>query len=290
MSTFMVQKPVPPENIPFRLAGGQNPLILVPVHVNDKGPYEFILDTGASHCLLAQELSVTLGVRPVYEKQAMGAGGPVKLAFARVASLSVGSARQRNVPVALTSELERFAVAIGSRVDGDLGFAFLKDFALTIDYQTSSLSFADGSAFSHHSPNPIPFQLAAPHKPLILVQVIVNEKGPFPFVLDTGASRTIVSSELARELAIETTDDCPAIGGGGTTKILTGKVSSLTIGDAVVCDQTVGVGEFLMMLSKAVGTRLDGVIGYNFLNRFRVTIDYPEKILEFEPVEGIALD
>jgi hypothetical protein len=32
--------------IPFRVAGGQNPLILLPVYVQDNGPYEFILDTG----------------------------------------------------------------------------------------------------------------------------------------------------------------------------------------------------------------------------------------------------
>lgn len=75
------------ENIPFHLAGGQNPLILVPVYVDRKGPYQFILDTGASHCLLSQELSATLGIRPETEKQAMGAGGPVKLTIAHVSSL-----------------------------------------------------------------------------------------------------------------------------------------------------------------------------------------------------------
>jgi hypothetical protein len=65
------------ENIQFRLAGGQNPLILVPVCGDAKGPYLFILDTGASHCLLSPELSVKLGIRPEDEKQAMGAGGPL---------------------------------------------------------------------------------------------------------------------------------------------------------------------------------------------------------------------
>jgi hypothetical protein len=53
MSTFVMQKPPISQSVPFRLAGGQNPLILVPVYVNDKGPYEFILDTGSSHCLLS---------------------------------------------------------------------------------------------------------------------------------------------------------------------------------------------------------------------------------------------
>ena len=36
----------------FRLVGGENPLIIVPASVNDRGPYEFILDTGAGTSLL----------------------------------------------------------------------------------------------------------------------------------------------------------------------------------------------------------------------------------------------
>jgi hypothetical protein len=40
---------------------------------------------------------------------------------------------------------------------------------------------------------------------------------------------------------------------------------------------------FLDMLSTAVGAKLDGIIGYNFLNLFRVTIDYPRTTLNFAP-------
>jgi predicted aspartyl protease len=285
MSTFVMQKPPTSQSVPFRLAGGQNPLILVPVYVDNKGPYEFILDTGASHCLLSQELSVILGVRPESEKQATGAGGSVKLVLGHVSSIAVGSVHQTNVPVAITPELEQIAVAIRSRVDGDLGFGFLKDFSITIDYDGGTLSFATGLPRGHQSPlaNSIPFELAAPHKPLILVQVTVNHQGPFQFALDTGASRTMLSTELARRLAIETSDDSPVSGGGGQIKILAGKLSSLAVGGAVVRDHAIGAGGFLNILSTAIGTKLDGIIGYNFLNQFKVTIDYPRSTLELVP-------
>jgi hypothetical protein len=142
MSTIVMQKPPISQSVPFRLAGGQNPLILLPVYVDDKGPYEFILDTGASHCILSQELSVILGVRPESEKQATGAGGSVKLVLGHLSSIAVGSFRLTNVPVAVTTELDRIAAAIQSRVDGCLGFAFLKDFCITIDYKASTLALA----------------------------------------------------------------------------------------------------------------------------------------------------
>jgi predicted aspartyl protease len=273
------------ESVRFRLAGGQNPLILVPVHVDDKGPYEFILDTGASHCLLSPGLSEVLGVRPEIEKQAMGAAGPVRLAFAHVASLAVGSTRQYNVRVGITDELRRIGAAIGSRVDGGLGFEFVKDFSLTIDYHIRALWFGspsetcNGRDFAHL----IPFKLAATRKPLILVQVIVNDQGPFQFALDTGASRTMLSSDLAAKLALETVEDAPITGAGGQIRILAAKVNSLAVGDAIVRDHAIGVGEFLATLSAAAGVKLDGILGYNFLNRFRVSIVYPRGILELVP-------
>jgi len=285
MSTFIDPTVSASTTITFRLAGGDNPLILVPVRVDDQGPYQFILDTGASHCLLSRGLSDILGVKPEMEKEATGAAGPVTLAFAHVASMAVGSARQLNVPIAITSELERVAVAIGTRVDGALGFAFFKNLSLTIDYSARSLSLASPSnaADVSLSANSISFKLAAPHKPLILLPVIVNGQGPFQFALDTGASRTMLSSELAEKLAIEVADDSPVTAGGGQIKIFAANVASLVLGNARVFDHAVGVGEFLAMLSQAIGARLDGIIGYNFLNQFQVTIDYPRRLLKLQP-------
>lgn len=273
------------QRIPFRLVGGRNPLILVPVQVDGMGPYQFILDTGASHCLLSPELAETLGVRPEIEEQAMGAGGAVTLAFAQVASLAVGSTRRSNLQVAITGELRRIEEAIGCRVDGDLGFSFLKDFSLTIDYEARTLCFASLSETGNGSPSAhsIPFKLAAEHKPLILAQVVVNDQGPFQFAVDTGASKTMLSSELAAKLAIEITEVGPATGGGGQIKIFAGRANSLAVGNAVVRDHAIGVGEFLTMLSASIGAPLDGIVGHNFLNQFRVTIDYPRSVLELVP-------
>ena len=275
------------ENIRFRFAGGQNPLILVPICVDANGPYQFILDTGASHCVLSQDLASALGIQPEIEKQAMGAGGPVKLTFAQISSMTIGSALQENIQVGITDEIQRIGAAIQTRVDGVVGFSFLKEFAVVIDYPDGALQLAlpsvEGNGNAKRSRNCISFKLASVSKPLILVPAIVNGHGPFQFALDTGASRTMLSTELARKLAIETTDDSPVTGGGGQIKILAGKVSSLAVGDAAVRDHAIGAGEFLSMLSKAVGTELDGIIGYDFPNQFKVTINYPQSTLDLVP-------
>lgn len=269
------------DDVRFRLVGGQNPLILLPVYVEEKGPYEFILDTGASHCLISPELALTLGTKIESEKDAMGAGGPVKLKLGRVSSIVVGAAQCSNVQVAITDELRRIGAAIQSRVDGDLGFDFLKNFVLIIDYRKCVLRLVPPSDSAQ--PGSMSFKLASASKPLILVPAIVNGEGPFQFALDTGASKTMLSMQLAQRLALQTTDDGPATGGGGQVKILSGNVASLTVGGATVRNHSISAGEFLKMLSTAIGAELDGILGYNFLNQFKLIINYPHRTLEFAP-------
>ncbi len=55
--------------VKFRLSGGAQPLILLPVSVNDHGPFEFILDTGAGTSLLSSELAKQLDVKIVGGKE-----------------------------------------------------------------------------------------------------------------------------------------------------------------------------------------------------------------------------
>ena len=264
----------------FHLAGGRNPLILVPVYVQGKGPYEFILDTGAFHCLISPELSAAIGILPEKPLRATGAGGPIKLSLAHVTSLVVGRARQENVEVGITEELSRFSNSIQSKVDGVLGFNFLKNFRLTLDYRHHLLQLTHSSPEPREEDSPQPansisFRQAASSKALILLPVFVNGKGPFQFVLDTGASRTMLSFALARKLGIVAVADRPGTGGGGQVRVLSSFVDSITVGKASVRDLPVGVGEFLGILSTAAETKLDGIIGCNFLSRFDVVIDYP---------------
>jgi len=56
-------------------------------------------------------------------------------------------------------------------------------------------------------------------------------------------------------------------------------IASLAIGPVRLSRVRVTVAEFLEPLGRAVGTKLDGIIGTNVLRRFKVTIDYPAAIL-----------
>jgi len=268
----------------FRLAGAENPLILVPTHVNGRGPWEFILDTGAGMSLLTPSLAGELGIVSSGAREGRGAGGRVQVTIARVESLAIGEARGGGMPVGVTADVDRIGAAVGHRIEGDIGYDFLRAFRLTIDYRRRVVRLAPGGPPSGievagrggaANAGEVPFQLAAPAKPLVLVPAFVNGRGPHTFVLDTGASATVLSPGLAAALHIETVAAEPMTGAGGMLQATLGRAGSVTVGRATLQDVAVRVADSLSEIASVADTPLDGILGYNFLRHFRVTLDYP---------------
>jgi predicted aspartyl protease len=127
----------------------------------------------------------------------------------------------------------------------------------------------------------VPFKLAKPDKPLILLDTTVNGKGPSRFVLDTGAGLTMIAPELAKRLEIPRDQARKAVGAGGSVAVHFGIVKTLAIGQTRLKGLKVGIMD-LSGISKAIGTDIDGIVGYNFLSKFRVLIDYPRQTVTFE--------
>jgi predicted aspartyl protease len=87
----------------FRLAGGVQPLILLPVKVNGRGPFDFILNTGAGTSLLSSDLSTQLEVKVIGSREGQSAGGKLAVSLAKVDSLAVGDAKLDEVDAGIVS-------------------------------------------------------------------------------------------------------------------------------------------------------------------------------------------
>jgi predicted aspartyl protease len=267
--------------VPFRLTPRRNPLILVPVFVEGKGPYEFILDTGASISLLSSELGRSLGVAITGTLDGMGAGGNVTLELGRVGSLAVGNEALHDVEVGLTDELAKISAVVQAKIDGDLGYNFLQHFRVTVDYDRNLLRLSGASA-GYDPDGGLPFEVA-PSKPVLVLPVEVNGSGPYPFCLDTGTSMTAISPGLAARLGISMTPGArQGTAAGGNISVSFGKLESLALGPHRVGDLDVTSADFFSSIAQACGTDIDGIIGYNYLKLFRVTIDYPGACLLLE--------
>src|SRR5215471_45110 len=261
----------------FRLAGGAQPLILLPVHVNERGPFDFILDTGAGTSLLSSDLATELDVKTIGSKEGQSAGGKVSVSLAKIDSLAVGETKLHDVDVGIV-DLSHIGKTVGAKIDGDLGYNFLKHFRVTINYRDCELRLEDpkrGESFARGTQTEVPIRLADPAKPLILVDVHANGRGPFQFAIDTGTSTTAITPELAKELGVETSPVGAGTTGGAPIDFHAGSLRSFQLGGAKIDNMDVVVADFFTMLNAAIGAKLDGIVGYNFLRAYKVVIDYP---------------
>ena len=282
----MIVAAQPTRETGFRLAGGAQPLILVPVSINNEPPREFILDTGAGTTLLAPEFARELNIEITGSKEGQTAGGKVAVQLGRVSSVTVGRARRDDLDIAIT-DLSHLSRAVGATIQGDLGYNFLRHFRFCLNFERKELCLDEPNRVDYFGPRPlaeIPFRLAHASKPLIVLDAFVNDRGPLCFAIDTGTSTTAISVELATELNLDSMPVGPVTTGGTQIGVAAARLASLRVGNAGQCDVDVIVGGFLTMLSQAIGAKLDGIIGYNFLRRYKVVIDYPNELLSlFSP-------
>lgn len=131
------------------------------------------------------------------------------------------------------------------------------------------------------APGEVNFRLAAACKPIVLVPTFLNGMGPYEFALDTGASLTVISADLAHSLEIKSGEAKEGMGCGGKVEVAISRVASLAVGSARLENPEVAIAD-LGVLSQAVGAKLDGIIGYNYLKDFKVTIDYPKGRLRLQ--------
>ncbi|MEP7014736.1 MAG: retroviral-like aspartic protease family protein [Verrucomicrobiota bacterium] len=269
-----------PSSQKFRLAGGGQPLILLPVHVNGSGPFDFILDTGAGTSLVSSELAKELQLKTLGSKEGQSAGGKVSVSLAQISSLAVGNTKLENVDVGIV-DLAHIGKAIGAKIDGDLGYNFLKYFRVTIDYIRCEIRLEDPKrveSFARTSTQ-VPMRLASPAKPLLLVDVYANGRGPFQFAIDTGTSTSAITPELAKTLKVKGTPIGQGATAGAHVDVTAGSLRSFQVGGAKIDNFDVVIADFFANLSQVIGAKLDGIVGYNFLRNYKVVIDYPNETL-----------
>lgn len=115
------------------------------------------------------------------------------------------------------------------------------------------------------------------HANLIVVDTII-EGVQKRFVLDTGAAATVVDSEAALELGLEEQHRLVGRGAGGDVEMGMVEVRSIRVGDSEVRDLTCLVMD-LGGLRERIVDPIDGILGYDFLSRFVLTIDYGQRAL-----------
>ncbi|MGY5876336.1 MAG: aspartyl protease family protein [Candidatus Thorarchaeota archaeon] len=253
----------------------------VPVTVNGEGPLRFTLDTGATATTLWPALIEKLGIKTRVDPEEKYSTMGIEYHLANLDEFSIGPVRMDNEEVIVFDFGARFGHGV-SKITGNIGHSTLKNYMLSINYQTLTLRLEKSAERAEDQSIWIPFNYVDDTH-LIGVQVSINNQGPFELVLDTGSPVIILSPGLAEELDLDLNEPGPMVKGlGGMTQAHFVPIEQISVGQAVQENANALVLD-LSAVSPRGKSLGNGILGASFLNNYEVVIDYPRKKLAFLP-------
>lgn len=115
------------------------------------------------------------------------------------------------------------------------------------------------------------------------IPIQIDGKGPYRFIIDTGAQRTIISRELAKMLALPAHDRVKIVSIGGMADVDTVSIGNLTYGNNNISDIRAPV-----LLGNNLGAL--GLLGVDSLQSKRLIISFPSGKMEIAKGRGRRTD
>lgn len=117
------------------------------------------------------------------------------------------------------------------------------------------------------------------HGQVVIIEATLNKKTAAKFVVDTGASYTMISSAVAKELDLDLTQNqrtMPFQTANGLIQAPLTKIESITVGGMEIKNLTAAVHDAVP------DPQVAGLLGLNFLSNFRMDIDTQKGMLHLE--------
>ncbi|MEO6236418.1 MAG: retropepsin-like aspartic protease [Vicinamibacterales bacterium] len=114
----------------------------------------------------------------------------------------------------------------------------------------------------------------------VLIDVRVNDAGPFTFLVDTGAGRSVIADDLARQVAAPVVAKSEVVTSVGSDMRLVVRLASVTVASARMADVLAPTVPASQLARLAPGVR--GVLGQDFLSAFNYTLDYRRRRLTWD--------
>lgn len=256
--------------LPAEFAGAW---VIVEATVNGRGPYRFVLDTGAEVGVISPGLAAELGLEPaarVRMTDIVGEQRPYDVATA--ARVRVGPVRFERMPFIVTDALDAFAEQFG--VHGLIGYPGFDRFTLDIDYPRRALrvSATPLNATDH---GVVPLRRTRDSIPLVPVRIADPARGLSDarwFGIDTGTNNPMhLPAEHAHWAPPTLAGPSERVGG------LSGAARLYPVA-LVRGDLSIGHHRIDHATTAKVGTA-HALIGQGLLRHFRVRLD---------PTSGLA--
>jgi predicted aspartyl protease len=256
--------------------------IVVAVFIDGKGPFRFLVDTGADGSLVSAALATTLGLLPnrMGNERVEGTTGTEQLPCVTIDSLRVGSIVRHDVRMPVSSS------HVMSGLDGILGLAGFGDVRVVVDFRRNRVII---EASSRGLPqNFLDIQAHRTPGGLLVIPARVGDI-PVAAVIDTGATGTLGNTALRKALLREAAASAAGTQIYGVTRqVSSGGVAvspTIYLGPAVIQNLGVVYSDIPIFRIWHLDSQPALIIGMNALGAVdALVLDYPRAQVYLEPV------
>ena len=244
-------------------AHGDLPLVNCTLNGNKAVP--FLVDTGASTSIIDYNYAEAIGVIPTSEQYHSLQGHLMR--DASIDELKIGAFGLKNVHARVMNLADVLPDDFPAK--GILGYPLFRRIELCIDYPRRTISFREGACRRlERSFDPV--------FTFVMLPVLVENQGPFNFILDTGSNMSLVEPHVLAELN-PPKEAVPVV-----------RIKMEGPGEGFCWPRKVGAsdgkGNARQFIRRACGVRIDGVLGWRHMKDYRITINYPTCTYQFEKV------
>ncbi|MET3113106.1 hypothetical protein AAKU52_000827 [Pedobacter sp. CG_S7] len=266
-------------------------LIIVPLYINGKGPYNFILDTGVSPLIITDHSiidSVSLKGLRTTKLVGLGEGNDLEAYLTDIIFVRLGHATINNMPTAILKEdIFNLSNYVGIRIYGLIGYYFFNSFTVQIKYPAKKIVFTIPEVRLKKKGEKIPIEIIN-NKPFI--QLFISETGiektAVKMVVDLGASHAISLESFKGGPFPLPEKTIPANLGVGFAGLISGNIGRLNrveIGSFSFKQVLSSFPEFSQAGAKTGVTVRNGNLGSDLLKHFDLTIDYTNRSIFLKP-------
>jgi len=254
-------------------------LIIIPIYINGKGPFDFILDTGVNPIIVTDStLKESLKVPYVRSIKIGGYGNFDGVdAYLGTTSVAIGDAEGENIPtVFLKDDILSLSGHVGKKIYGLIGYNFFNSFVVKVNYRYKSLRFTSPEKKIKPKGEKIPFELIE-NKPYVTVNIEQEGLGSktLKTLVDCGASHAVSLESLESKSFPQPQFTIQANLGNGLTGPIKGKMGrivSLKIGNYIFKEVLANYPEY--QIDSVINRERNANLGADILSRFDVTYDY----------------
>lgn len=269
-------------------------LIIIPLYINGKGPYNFILDTGVGPLIITEPtLLDTLGLKNLRTTKiyGLGKGEEIEAFITNELNVKVKEASIDHIPTAiLKKDVFNLSSYLGTQIHGIIGYYFFNSFVVKVNYSAKRLTFSSPLAKTKKKGTKFTIEIQN-KRPYLTVDLLTPQQKNIKakLIIDCGASHALSMEALddaAFPLPDSTIEANLGIGLSGPITGHVGRIPQLAIGKYSFKNILSGFPAFESVAAQIGYTTQNGNLGAEFLRRFDTTYDYQNNAIYLKPNQG----